>query len=118
MKQLIPSTLTFATLAFSLVPAPVSQARIATPVLSNDQLPRRSQAEGVDSQTYEREYDKAVIALEAEQHEFTGMWDFVKSLCMWFETPEERMRKNGYAAPESIFANGAGATIPVEARRA
>lgn len=111
MKQLIPSTVTFATLAFSPRPAAASQARIAKPTLNNDQHPRRSHADGVDSQTYEREYHQAEIALEAEQHEFLGVLDFVKSLCMWFESPEERVRKNGY------FRNdGAGTASPVESR--
>jgi hypothetical protein len=111
MKQLIPSTLTVAALAFSLLPAAASQARIATPVLNNAQLPRRIQAEEMDAQTYEREYRKAVIALEAEQHEFTGMLDFVKSLCLWFESPEERMRKNGFAVPEGISGQARHASV-------
>jgi len=57
-------------------------------------LPDRTQAAAWDAETYQQEYDKAVIQLEQEQHEFLGVGDFIKSFWQWFESPEERMRKN------------------------
>ncbi len=43
---------------------------------------------------YDREYRKAAIELEKEQHRFSGLKDIVKGLWMWSETPDERIREN------------------------
>ena len=57
-------------------------------------LPNRTHAEGMDAEISEQEYRRAANELEQEQHEYLGFMDVVKSLLMWIETPEERVRKN------------------------
>ncbi len=57
-------------------------------------LPDRAHAAVWDAETYQQEYDKAVIQLEQEQHEFLGVGDLIKSFWQWFESPAERMHKN------------------------
>ena len=57
-------------------------------------LPNRTHADGKDAETYEEEFDQAVVKLEQEQHEFMGFVDVAKGLAMWVETPSDRVRKN------------------------
>ena len=57
-------------------------------------LPNRTHAAAWNAETYQQEYDKAVVQLEQEQHEFLGVGDLIKSFWQWFESPEERMHKN------------------------
>lgn len=94
MKLLIPSA---PTLTHTLDLKPLAQGKLAGQIHSIPEVKCDTNPVPLDAQTYQREYRNAVIALEAEQHEFLGILDFVKSLFLWFETPEQRMLKNGYA---------------------
>ena len=57
-------------------------------------LPNRTHAEGKDAELSEQEYRRAANELEQEKHEYLGFMDVVKSLLIWIETPEERVRRN------------------------
>jgi hypothetical protein len=94
MKLLIPSTLN-STNALDFEPQ--TRGKLAGQIPRVAAVKRDTNPVPLDSQTYEREYRNAVIALEAEQHEFLGIVDFVKSFFLCFETPAQRMLKNGYA---------------------
>lgn len=50
--------------------------------------------EGEPQSPHDRDYRKAALQLEREQHVFSGLKDVVKGLWMWSETPDERMREN------------------------
>ncbi len=56
--------------------------------------PGSSPLEGVDSERYAREYQRAVEELKQEQQEFLGVEDIVRGLLMFVESPAERIRKN------------------------
>lgn len=47
-----------------------------------------------ESASYAREYDQALMDLRDEQHQSLGLLDTVKTMFMWKESPEERVRKN------------------------
>lgn len=99
MKLLIPSTAT-PTNAVGLTSR--AHGKLAGRNLSVSDVKRQTSPIEPDSETYQREYRNAVIALEAEQHQFLGILDAVKSFFLWFETPEQRMLKNGYVAIDSM----------------
>jgi hypothetical protein len=43
---------------------------------------------------FDREYRRAALQLQQDQHRYLGFQDVLKSLLMWVESPEERMRTN------------------------
>jgi hypothetical protein len=43
---------------------------------------------------FDRDYRTAALQREQDQHDYTGLFDLVKGLSLWVESPEERMRKN------------------------
>ena len=57
-------------------------------------LPARTRADGTTVENYEQECRQAAAELEVEHNKYLGFVDVVKSLLLWFETPEERTRKN------------------------
>lgn len=60
-----------------------------------DGLPLYSPEDGIDPETYEREYVKAESQLESEREKVVaGFSDFMKAVFMWVETPGERVRRN------------------------
>jgi hypothetical protein len=54
----------------------------------------QSPAEGAAAPPYDHDDRDAALQLDREHHEFSGIKDIAKSLLMWSETPDERMRKN------------------------
>lgn len=65
--------------------------------LKLEELRERSQGapvEGGPESPHDRDYRRAALQLEREQHIFSGIKDVVKGLWMWSETPDERMREN------------------------
>lgn len=51
--------------------------------------------------TTHQELESATMAIGADQHKSLGVLDGVKSLFLWLDTPEERLRKdNPHKAPQ------------------
>lgn len=57
-------------------------------------LPARSHVGADAVERYALECGQAAAELEVEHNKYLGFVDVVKSLLLWFETPEERTRKN------------------------
>lgn len=47
-----------------------------------------------DEPAFDRDYRRAATELDREHHAFAGLWDVIKGLSLWVESPDERMRKN------------------------
>ena len=47
-----------------------------------------------DEPAFDRDYRRAANELDREHHAFAGLWDVIKGLSLWVESPDERMRKN------------------------
>lgn len=58
------------------------------------QLPNRTKAEDAAAAAHVESYERAVMELHQEQHQNLGLMDTVKTMFLWMETPQERMRKN------------------------
>jgi hypothetical protein len=58
------------------------------------QLPNRTKAEDAAAAVDAESYDRAVMELHQEQYQSLGLMDTIKTMFLWMESPEERMRKN------------------------
>ncbi len=47
-----------------------------------------------DEPAFDRDYRRAANELDREHHAFAGLWDVIKGLSLWVESPDERMRRN------------------------
>jgi hypothetical protein len=47
-----------------------------------------------DEPAFDRDYRQAANELDREHHAFAGLWDVIKGLSLWVESPDERMRRN------------------------
>lgn len=47
-----------------------------------------------DEPAFDQDYRRATSELDREHHAFAGLWDVIKGLSLWVESPDERMRRN------------------------
>jgi|GEM_PF-1172865 len=56
-------------------------------------LPQHLQQDIAATEDYLRQYRQAAIEIEKEQHQLGGFMDTLRTMFLWVESPEERLRK-------------------------